>query len=167
MTDWSLHNCCCWPMVEVPVHQRINSISLWQIYHSIYFNPIWQFKQTRQYWVLVLEYETLAHSFVAKPQRLLAFNWSSGTPLICIPEADAETRLWYSCLSCSFWCWVCPVLWLKFRHNWDLPIQSRMSFLDIYEANFDRLRLIIDISFHPRHASRATIKAPMCMYPSP
>ena len=81
-------------------------------------------------------------------------------------ESDAETRMGYSWLSCSFRCWVCPGLWLKFRNNWDLPIQSRMSFLDIYKTNCDKLRLIMDISFEPRHTSRATNMPPMCMYPS-
>ena len=33
-------------------------------------------------------------------------------------------------------------------------IQSRMRFFDLYEANFDKLRLMIDVWFQPRHASR-------------
>jgi len=46
-------------------------------------------------------------------------------------------------------------------------IQSRMTFLDLYEANFDKLRLIMDASLGPRHASRATNPPPKRMYPSP
>jgi len=45
-------------------------------------------------------------------------------------------------------------------------IQSRMMLLDLYEANFDKLRLIVDGSFRPRHASRATNMPPKHMYPS-
>jgi len=45
-------------------------------------------------------------------------------------------------------------------------IQSRMMFLDLYEANFDKLRLIMDSSFWPRHASRATNMPLKRMYPS-
>jgi hypothetical protein len=37
------------------------------------------------------------------------------------------------------------------------PIQSRMMFLDLYEANFDKLQLIMDVSFWPRRASRETL----------
>jgi len=48
----------CWPMVEVSVHRRILGISLWQIQHCIFANPIWQSKQTRQYYVLGSKYET-------------------------------------------------------------------------------------------------------------
>jgi len=45
-------------------------------------------------------------------------------------------------------------------------IQSRMRFLDLYEANFDKLGLIMDILFQPTHASRVTNKPPKRMYPS-
>jgi len=76
-----------WPMVEVALYQRILDLSLWQIKHSILANPISQSTQTRQYWVLVSEYERWTHLFVAKPQLLLAYHYSSGTPLICIPES--------------------------------------------------------------------------------
>jgi len=41
-----------------------------------------------------------------------------------------------------------------------------MMFLDLYEANFDKLRLIMDASFRPSHASRATNTPPKHMYPS-
>jgi len=54
---WNSHS-ICWPMVEVRVHWRILAISLWQIQHRILTNPMWQSKQTRQYWVLVSKYET-------------------------------------------------------------------------------------------------------------
>jgi len=37
------------------------------------------------------------------------------------------------------------------------PIQSRKMFLDLYEANFGKLRLIMDVSFQPRHTLRATL----------
>jgi len=43
-------------------------------------------------------------------------------------------------------------------------ILSRMSWLDMYEANFDKLRVIMDVSFLPRHASQATNKPPKRMY---
>jgi len=43
-------------------------------------------------------------------------------------------------------------------------ILSRMSFLDMYEANIDKLRVIMDVSFWPRHASRVTNKPPRRMY---
>ena len=36
------------------------------------------------------------------------------------------------------------------------PIQCRMRFLDLYEANFDKLRLIMDVSFWPTPTVRAT-----------
>ena len=34
----------------------------------------------------------------------------------------------------------------------------------MYEANFDKLRVIMDVSFQPRHASRATNKPVKRMY---
>jgi len=36
-------------------------------------------------------------------------------------------------------------------------IQSRLTFWDFYEANFGKLRLIMNISFQVRHTSTATI----------
>jgi hypothetical protein len=36
-------------------------------------------------------------------------------------------------------------------------IQSRMTFLDLNEVNFGKLRLIGNVSFQVRHASTATI----------
>jgi hypothetical protein len=33
------------------------------------------------------------------------------------------------------------------------PIQSRMMFFDLYEANIDKRRLIMDISFWPMHTT--------------
>jgi len=45
-------------------------------------------------------------------------------------------------------------------------IQSRLSFLDLYEANFDKLRLIMDVQFQPRHAWRVTNEALKRMYHS-
>ena len=36
-------------------------------------------------------------------------------------------------------------------------IQSRMTFLDLSEANFDKLQRIMHVSFQPRHVSKATI----------
>ena len=45
-------------------------------------------------------------------------------------------------------------------------MQSRMTFLDLYEANIDKLRLIMDVSFLPRHASRVTNTPLKHMYPS-
>jgi len=32
----------CWTIFEVPVHQRILGIALWQIQHRLFPNPIWQ-----------------------------------------------------------------------------------------------------------------------------
>ena len=43
-------------------------------------------------------------------------------------------------------------------------IPFRMTFLDMYEANFDKLRVIMDVSLQPRHTARATNKPPKCMY---
>jgi len=111
----------CLHIIEIQVYLRILRISSWQIRHCILANPIWQSKQTRRYWVLVSEYETWANLFMAKPQHLLAYYWSSGTPLIDIPEAsEAETALGYSWLKCSFHYRCYPGLWLKFMHNWHL-----------------------------------------------
>ena len=45
-------------------------------------------------------------------------------------------------------------------------IQSRIMFLELYGANCDKLRLIMDILFQPRYASRATNTPPKRMYPS-
>jgi len=75
----------CTHMIELLVNRRIMGISLWQIQHRIFAIAIWQSKQTGQYWVLLSEYETWIHIFVAKPQLLLAYHWSSGKPLIHIP----------------------------------------------------------------------------------
>ena len=44
------------------------------------------------------------------------------------------------------------------------PILSRMSFLDMYQANFDKLQVIMDVLFQPRHASRVTNQPPKHMY---
>jgi len=41
---------------------------------------------------------------------------------------------------------------------------SRMSFLDMYEANCEKLRVIMNVSFQPTHALRATNKPPKRMY---
>ena len=84
----------CWPMVEVPVHWRILGILLWQIQHCIFANPIWQSKQTRRYWVLVSDYETWAHIFVAKPQLLLPYHGCYGTPRTRIPESRMLRHGW-------------------------------------------------------------------------
>ena len=46
------------------------------------------------------------------------------------------------------------------------PIQSRMMFWDLYEANFDTMRLIMDVSFRPRHASRATLHSHHVLFDS-
>jgi len=46
----------------------------------------WQLSQSRRYCVLLSEYNTLAHLFVAKLQLLLAYHWSSGTFKIRIAE---------------------------------------------------------------------------------
>jgi len=43
-------------------------------------------------------------------------------------------------------------------------IQSRISFLYMYEANFDKLQVIMAVSFQLSHASRATNKPPKRMY---
>jgi len=45
-------------------------------------------------------------------------------------------------------------------------IQSRMMFLDLYEANFEKLQLIMNVSFRPMHTSSATIMPLKRMYPS-
>jgi hypothetical protein len=68
---------------------------------------------------------------VAKPQVLLAYHCSSGTPLIRIPEIR------------------------KLRHGSGIlgsnaafaarGFLSRMIFLDMYEPNFDKLRVILDV----------------------
>jgi len=70
-------------MIEVQVHQRILGITSWEIQPCVSANPIWQSKQTTCYWVLMTEYEIWAHLFVAKPQPMLAYHWSSSTHLIC------------------------------------------------------------------------------------
>jgi len=46
-------------------------------------------------------------------------------------------------------------------------IQHRLWFLDFYEAKFNKLQYNMDLSFQPRHASRATNKQPKRMYPRP
>jgi len=58
------------------------------------------------------------------------------------------------------------VYWPMIEDNAQLgsAILSRMSFLDTYEANFDKLRVIMEVSFQPRHTSRATNKPPKGMY---
>ena len=43
-------------------------------------------------------------------------------------------------------------------------IQSRMSFLDMYQATFDKLQVIMDVLFQPRHTNRATNKPPKHMH---
>jgi hypothetical protein len=78
----------CRHLIEFPLHWRILGISSWQIQHCIFANRIWQTKWSRWYWVLLSEYETWAHIFLAKPQLLLAYHWSSGTHVICIPESQ-------------------------------------------------------------------------------
>jgi len=39
-----------------------------------------------------------------------------------------------------------------------------MGSLDMYEANFDKLRVIMDVSCQPRHDPRATSKPPKHVY---
>jgi len=46
-------------------------------------------------------------------------------------------------------------------------IQCRMTFLDLYDANCDKLQLIMDVSFQPRHTSIATNKPLKRMSPCP
>jgi len=162
-----LHICCCWPMVDVPVHRITLGISLWHLSPHIHQSHL--AIQTDQAilstGVRIWDTGSLIRGNAAAFAGISLRFWHTSDPHP--RESDAETRLGYSCLSCSFRCWVYSGLWLKFRHNWDLPIQSRMSFLDIYKANFDKLRLIMDISYLPGHASKATNKPPMRMYPSP
>jgi hypothetical protein len=43
-------------------------------------------------------------------------------------------------------------------------ILSSMSFIDIYEAKFDKLRVIMDVSFQPSHSSSATNTPPKFLY---
>ena len=102
---------------DSPVHWTILGISSWQIPHGIFTNPIWQSKRTRRYWVLVSEYETCAHLFVAKPQLLLAYHYSSDPHP---REFEDETGLRYSWLKCTFCCHGFPGQWLKIMDNWDL-----------------------------------------------
>ena len=108
-------------MIEVLVHHRILCILLWKIQHSIFAHPVWQYSQSKQYWVLLSQHETWAHLFVAKVHHFLAVHSGSGTPQDPHPRvSDTETRFRYSCLSCSFRCRVFPGLWLNFWYNWDL-----------------------------------------------
>jgi len=51
-------------------------------------------------------------------------------------------------------CW--PMI--KVQAQLRSAIQSRMTFLDFYEVNFGKLRLIMNVSFQVRHASTATIR---------
>jgi len=44
-------------------------------------------------------------------------------------------------------------------------IQTRMRFRDVYEANFDKLWIIMDDSLQPRYTSRATNKPPSTCIP--
>jgi len=77
----------CTRIIAFNQRWRFLRISSWQIQHRIFANLIWQSKQTKRYWVPVSEYVIWAHLFVAKPLRLLAYQWSSGTLFIHIPES--------------------------------------------------------------------------------
>jgi hypothetical protein len=73
-------------MVEVLVHQKVFGILFWQMYHSIFANPIWQLTLTTKYWILGSEYETQAQLLVVKPQILVTSHQTASIPLIHIPE---------------------------------------------------------------------------------
>jgi hypothetical protein len=45
-------------------------------------------------------------------------------------------------------------------------VLSRMMFVDLYEANLDKVRRIMDVSFRIRHAFKVTNMPPKCIYPS-
>jgi len=92
--------------------------------------------------------------------EVLAHLWSTSQRVRCWDTAQVLLAKLQHSLQGMSW----PMI--DVQDNWDLPIQSRMSCLDIYKVNFDKLRLIMDISSQPRHASRATNKPPMRMYPS-
>jgi len=47
-----------WRSTVLEHPQHMSWISLWQMQHSIFTYCIWQWRQSRQYWVLVSEYET-------------------------------------------------------------------------------------------------------------
>jgi len=79
-------------------------------------------------------------------------------------ESEAETRLRYSSLNCSFRCGGFSWHMIEVHPQLRSSIQSRMSFLNIYEANVDKLRVIMDLSFQPRHATRATNQPPKHIY---
>lgn len=111
----------CWPMIVIPVLQWILGIVLWHIQHSIYAHPIWQYSQSRQYWVLLSKNQTCAHLFGAKLQLWRVYCWSLGTLRHPHPRVwDNETWLGYSWLSCNFRSPVFAGLWLKVWHNCDL-----------------------------------------------
>jgi len=82
---------------------------------------------------------------VANPQRLLAYNRSSGTPLICIP--DSRKLRHGSGILGSNAAFAAKVFLAMIEDYSQLrsSILSRMSILDMYEANFDKLRVIMDV----------------------
>jgi len=152
-------------MIKVSVHWKILGRSLWQMQHSIWTNPIWQYSQSTQYWVLVSTYDTKAHWLVARRGfcrhiiEIQAHLRSASKRLRCWDMA------WVSMADLQLCYRVFPDLWLKFRHNWDLQSSPEWGCWICMKANFDKLWLIMDVSFQLRHASRATNKPPKCMYP--
>jgi len=79
-------------------------------------------------------------------------------------ESNAEPWHQYLWLSCSFCYQVFAGLWLKFRHTWGLQSSPKWGCWICMKANFDKLRLNMDVSFQPRHAWIATNQPQKHMY---
>jgi len=80
-------------------------------------------------------------------------------------KSDAETQREYSWLWCCLRYQVFPGLWLMFRHDWDLQSSLEWGSAIRRKAWFNKLRLILDLSFQPRHTAIVTNMPPKRMYP--
>jgi len=127
-----------------------------------------------QLMITICRQDSMVHlNFDQMPANAVALPGIIAPCLIFCPKYSIWLRLSY----CQIWlanilCWICyngtpAISWpmMEVQAQLRSAIQSRKMLLDLYEANFDMLRLILDVSFQPRHASRVTNKPPKRMYP--
>jgi len=63
-------------------------------------------------------------------------------------EANYMIKLGYLWLGPWYCCWTILGPWLKFSHTSDLTFQASIMFFDLYNANFVKLQLMINVWFH-------------------
>jgi len=125
----------CWHIIKVQVHRRVQG-TYHHDCHDIITNPIPHLTQSTQLLRSCVRIWDMGWLICGKATACAGMSYSFGHTSDRHPWAsETETWLGYSWRSCTFHCWVCPVLWF----------------------NFVRLQLIMKVSFQLRHASTATI----------